>query len=202
VFPLTGALLLPRCRLPLNIFEQRYLAMTQDALAGHRLLAMVQPLDMNSDARAPRLFEVGCAGRITSFSETDDGRMLIILTGVSRYRIARELEVDTAYRQVQPDWLPYRHDLTREPDGTIDRERLYASFKIYFEARGLETDWEVLHDAGDENLINSMSMSCPFDPTEKQALLEAHDLTERAGLMLSLLDMAALHQADGDLPLH
>jgi Lon protease-like protein len=202
VFPLSGALLLPRCRLPLNVFEPRYLKMTEDALAGERLVGMVQPVDTNSDARAPQLYDVGCAGRITSFSETDDGRMLIILTGVSRFRVAEELPVESPYRVVVPDWRSHRHDLMPEPDGVIDRERLYASLRVYFEARSLDTDWEVLSEAGDESLINSLSMSCPFAATEKQALLEADDLGDRAELMLSLLDMAALDPADGELPLH
>lgn len=202
VFPLSGALLLPRCRLPLNVFEPRYLEMTENALAGDRLIGMVQPADVNSDARSPRLFETGCAGRITSFSETDDGRMLIILTGVSRFRVVREVDAELPYRQVVADWEPYVGDLEQEPDGQIDRDRLYASLRVYFEARGLETDWKVLREASDESLINSLSMSCPFDHTEKQALVEADGLVERARLMLSLLDMAALGQGDGDLPLH
>lgn len=202
VFPLSGALLLPRCRLPLNIFEPRYLRMTEDSLSADRLVGIVQPFDINSDNRTPALFETGCAGRITSFSETDDGRILIILTGVSRFHVAGEVDVDTPYRQVMPSWEPYRQDLVEEPDGTIDRDRLYASLRAYFEARDLDTDWGVLDDATDESLINSLAMSCPFGPAEKQALLEAPDLPERNRLMLSLLDMATLDQVDGDLPLH
>ena len=202
VFPLSGALLLPRCRLPLNIFEPRYLRMTEDALAGDRLVGIVQPLDINSDDSAPVLFEIGCAGRITSFSETDDGRMLIILTGVSRFHVADEIDVDTPYRRVMPSWEFFRRDLFEEPDGTIDRDRLYASLRAYFEVRDLDTDWNMLDDATDESLINSLSMSCPFGPAEKQALLEAPDLTERGRLMLSLLDMATLDHVNGELPLH
>lgn len=202
VFPLSGALLLPRCRLPLNIFEPRYLQMTEDALAADRLIGMVQPVDVSFEVSAPPLFETGCAGRITSFSETDDGRMLIILTGVSRFRVAEELEVEAPYRQVVPDWQPFRQDLVEPADGVIDRDRLYASLRVYFEARDLDTDWVMLHGATDEHLVNSLAMSCPFDVTEKQALLEADGLSERGELMLSLLDMAALDQASDDLPLH
>jgi len=202
VFPLSGAVLLPRCRLPLNVFEPRYLKMAEDALAGDRLIGMVQPLDTNSDERAPGLFDTGCAGRVTSFSETDDGRMLIVLTGVSRFRIAEELDVDLPYRRVVPVWDEYPHDLVEQPDGGIERDRLYASLQVYFETRGLDTDWNVLQEASDESLINSLAMSCPFEYSEKQALLEASELTDRARLMLSLLDMAVLSQADGDLPLH
>jgi len=202
VFPLSGVLLLPRCRLPLNIFEPRYLRMTEDALAGGRLIGMVQPLDAGSGEPAPELFATGCAGRITSFTETDDGRILIILTGVCRFDVGSELVVDTAYRQVEPRWEPYRSDLLEIADGGIDRERLYASLRFYFEARDLDTDWDALDEATDEKLVNSLAMSCPFDPTEKQALLEAEGLSERTRLMLALLNMAALHPASGDMPLH
>jgi len=202
VFPLSGALLLPRCRLPLNVFESRYLKMTEAALAGDRLIGMMQPVDINSDDRAPALFPVGCAGRITSFSETDDGRILLILTGVSRFRVVEELVSVAPYRQVVPDWESYRGDLIEDPGGAIDRDRLYASLRVYFEARELDTDWEVLEGAGDENLISMLAMSCPFAPTEKQALLEADSLAERGELMMSLLDMATLDQVSDDHPLH
>jgi len=202
VFPLTGALLLPRCRLPLNIFEPRYLRMTEDALGGDRLIGMVQPLGGGSGERAPELFGTGCAGRITSFSETDDGRILIILTGVCRFDLGAELEVTTPYRQVEPRWEPYRNDLLEIADGCVDRERLYASLRVYFESHDLDTDWDVLEEATDEKLVNSLAMSCPFDPTEKQALLEAEGLSERTRVMLALLETAALHPSSGDLPFH
>lgn len=202
VFPLSGALLLPRCRLPLNIFEPRYLQMIEDALGAHRLIGMVQPVDASFEVSTPPLFETGCAGRITSFSETDDGRILIILTGVSRFRVADELDVEAPYRRVVPDWQPFRQDLVEPADGVIDRDRLYASLRVYFEARDLDTNWEVLQGATDENLVNSLAMSCPFGVAEKQALLEADGLSERGNLMLSLLDMAALDQASDDLRLH
>ncbi len=202
VFPLSGALLLPRCRLPLNIFEPRYLKMIEDTLSDDRLIGMVQPVEVESEDSGPALFGTGCAGRISSFSETDDGRILIILTGVSRFDVVEELDVETPYPQVAPAWEPYRSDLTEPENGAIDRQRLYASLRVYFEVRDLDTDWDVLQEANDENLINSLAMSCPFDPTEKQALLEADGLDERGRLMLSLLDMAALDQAYGELPLH
>lgn len=203
VFPLSGALLLPRCRLPLNVFEPRYVQMTEDALAGDRLIGMVQPLVVDAGVNAPALFGTGCAGRITSFSETDDSRLLIILTGVTRFTIVKELNVDTPYRQVVPRWDLHRMDLAGEVDGTIDRERLYASLRVYFETRDLDTDWDMLNEATDESLINSLAMSCPFDPTEKQALLEADSLIERGRLMLSLLNMATLDLVSGeDMHLH
>ena len=202
VFPLTGAVLLPRCRLPLNIFETRYVKMTEDSLASDRLIGMVQPVNVESSDTTPALFRTGCAGRITSFSETDDGRILIILTGVSRFDVEEELDVDTHYRQIIPAWEDYRPDLTEPEDGNINRERLYASLRVYFEARDLDTDWELLQEATDESLINSLVMSCPFDPTEKQSLLEAQGLDERTRLMSSLLDMAALRRATNELSLH
>ena len=142
------------------------------------------------------------AGRITSCSETDDGRILIILTGVSRFDVEEELDVDTHYRQIIPAWEAYRPDLTEPEDGNIDRERLYASLRVYFETRDFDTDWELLQEATDESLINSLVMSCPFDPPEKQSLLEAHGLDERTRLMSSLLDMAALRRATSELSLH
>ena len=202
VFPLTGAVLLPRCRLPLNIFEARYVKMTEDSLASDRLIGMVQTVNVESSDTTPALFRTGCAGRITSFSETDDGRILIILTGISRFDVEEELHVDTHYRQVIPAWEAYRLDLTEPENGNIDRERLYASLRVYFEARDFDTDWELLQEATDESLINSLVMSCPFDSTEKQALLEANGLDERARLMLSLLNMATLHRATSELSLH
>lgn len=202
VFPLSGALLLPRCRLPLNIFEPRYLKMTEDALASDRLIGMVQPFEVETPIDEPALFGTGCAGRISSFCETDDGRMLIVLTGVSRFEVESETEADTPYRLVVPRWEPYRADLDEVADGVIDRERLYASLRVYFEARDLDTDWEVLHGATDESLINSLAMSCPFGAGEKQALLEADGVEERSRLMLSLLEMAVLDRPEGELSLH
>jgi Lon protease-like protein len=128
--------------------------------------------------------------------------MLIILTGVSRFRIAEEIAADLPYRRVRPDWEPFRDDLIESPHGMIDRERLYTSLRAYFDTRCLDTDWAALDESGDEHLINSLCMSCPFDSTEKQALLEAPGLGDRLRMMLSLLDMATLGQEGGDLPLH
>ena len=201
VFPLSGALLLPHCRLPLNIFEPRYLQMTEDALANQRLIGMVQPCNPDVYDDDLEVYETGCAGRISSFSETDDGRMLIVLTGVCRFDIVEELEAEAPYRQVAVCWDRYRDDIGEETDGEIDRERLYTSLRAYFETRDLDTDWDMLDEATDEHLINSLAMSCPFDHTEKQALLEADDLFERHRLMLSLLDVAMLEQGSDNLTL-
>ena len=201
VFPLSGALLLPYCRLPLNIFEPRYLQMTEDALANQRLIGMVLPCDPDAYDEPTEVFGTGCAGRISSFSETDDGRMLIILTGVCRFDIVEELDTEMPYRQVVANWDRFREDLRAEADGAIDRQRLYASLRAYFEARELDTDWDRLDEASDENLINSLAMSCPFEHTQKQALLEADSLFDRHRLMLSLIDMAVLQLGSDEMPL-
>lgn len=192
VFPLSGALLLPRCKLPLNIFEPRYIRMVEDTLAtATRLIGMVQPRQDQDDEPVPDVCDVGCAGRISSFAETDDGRFLVILNGVCRFRVRAELGAATPYRQVAPDWAPFEEDL-EEPVVSVDRDRLYTSMRTYFEARDLETDWDALEEATDEHLVNSLAMSCPFEPPEKQALLEADDVMERSELMIGLMEMAVL----------
>ena len=190
VFPLPGALLRPRARLPLNIFEPRYLAMLDDALrSDHRLIGMVQPLD---DQRPPpRLHTIGCAGRVTSLSETEDGRYLIALTGVSRFRIVEELDGFTPYRRVRTDWTDFASDLgPRERDPGFDRRQFLALLKKYFECNNLSSDWDSLTEAEPELLINSLSMMCPFSVEEKQALLEAPMLGDRRETLGALLQFA------------
>ncbi|MBX6323334.1 MAG: LON peptidase substrate-binding domain-containing protein [Rhodospirillaceae bacterium] len=191
VFPLPGVLLLPRGRLPLNIFEPRYLAMTRAALAGPRLIGMIQPAEEERPgAPPPRLRPLGCAGRMVSFSETEDGRYLIVLKGLIRFAVAAELEMVDGYRRVVPDFAPFRADL--EPDrGAIDRPRLLAALKAYFTAQGIGADWAAVESAEDERLVTSLAMICPFGAGEKQALLEAPDLAARGRMMVSLLEMAA-----------
>lgn len=197
IFPLAGALLLPRGKLPLNIFEPRYLAMVEDALRGDRMIGMVQPLDPDSRAAAPPVYGLGCAGRITSFSETEDGRYLVTLTGVSRFIVAAELaEAAGGYRRVQPSWDHYACDLGGEERGGLDRPRLLSALRVYFKTHGLSVDWSALENAAEERLVNSLAMICPFLPCEKQAMLEAADLTERANLLIALVEMAIL--SDGD----
>jgi uncharacterized protein len=198
IFPLTGVLLLPRGRLPLNIFEPRYLTMMKDALGGERLIGMVQPSEAQpSDNRGrgpvnPAVYPIGCAGRITSFTEADDGRYMITLTGVSRFRITEEFPVLNGYRRVKPDWRPFAHDLDT-PSGTeFDRDRFIRGLKAFFDQRQISADWEAIEKAAGEHLINSIAMLCPFAPSEKQALLEAPDLNERAGLLIALVEMAAV----------
>jgi uncharacterized protein len=197
IFPLTGVLLLPRGRLPLNIFEPRYLAMTRDALGGERLIGMVQPSDPQQDNRGggaanPPVYPTGCAGRITAFAETDDGRYMITLTGVSRFRIRDELPLLSGYRRVVPDWQPFAQDLDAPSATGFDRERFIRGLKEFFAQRQITADWEAIDKAAGEHLITSLAMLCPFAPSEKQALLEAADLDERARLLIALVEMAAI----------
>ncbi len=196
IFPLPGTVLLPRCRLPLNIFEPRYLAMTEAALGSGRIIGMVQPIDAGTDDPAPEICQTGCAGRISSFSETDDGRILLILTGLCRFNVVEELQVDTPYRQVRADWSPYRDDLESFGGSDIDRDYLFEILRAYFDARGLDTDWDTLEINDDTMLINSLVMSCPFDAGEKQILLEAVGVGDRNRLMISLMEMATLDSFD------
>lgn len=192
VFPLSGVLLLPRGRLPLNIFEPRYLAMTKDALAPPRLIGMIQPIDAaderDADARPP-LYGIGCAGRIVAFSETDDGRFLMTLTGVARFEVESEVAMRSGYRRVKAKWDRFRSDLVPD-ESAVDRQALFKSLKPYFDSRGLKADWSQVDKTGDERLIAMLSMVCPFEPPEKQALLEAKDLTARAEILKGLLEMA------------
>ena len=195
IFPLTGVLLLPRARLPLNIFEPRYLAMTADALGGARMIGMVQPSDPQvSLAGNPPVFATGCAGRITTFAETEDGRYLITLTGVSRFRVREELELRHGYRRVVPDWAAFAADRTEEDEDGFERDRLEQGLKAYFRLHRIEADWNVIGRASAERLVATIAMTCPFDPSEKQALLEAADLKARAELLTTIVEMAVLNR--------
>lgn len=189
VFPLSEVLLLPRGRLPLNIFEPRYLAMFDDALkTPHRMIGMIQPADR---ASPPGLRSVGCAGRIVSFSETEDGRYLIVLAGICRFAPAEELDGFTPYRRVRPDWSRWSHDIgKREADEGFDRPAFLDLLKRYFTAAGLSTDWDSLSEADEETLVNSLSMLCPFSGEEKQALLEAERLEDRRASLAALMEFA------------
>jgi Lon protease-like protein len=193
IFPLTGVLLLPRGELPLNIFEPRYLAMTRDAMAGDRLIGMVQPQDPNeSPAGNPPVYATGCAGLVTEFSETQDGRLLITLAGLSRFRIAEELPLLSGYRRVVPDWTLYAADLAGEEEADFDRQRLLQSLRTYFGRNRISANWEALAVVRGERLVASLAMVCPFAPSEKQALLEAADLGARARLLTTIVEMAVL----------
>lgn len=188
VFPLSGVLLFPRWSLPLNIFEPRYLNMIDDAMSGHRIIGMIQS---NSDDRAhPSLVGTGCAGRITSYSETDDGRYLISLSGICRFKVAEELNIETPYRQVRTDWEPFANDLASPPESSLpDRLMLVNSLKRYTQINSMEVDWEAVEHAAMETLINALCAGCPFSTLEKQALLEAQTVADRAQTLITLLDM-------------
>jgi hypothetical protein len=207
IFPLTGILLLPRGRLPLNIFEPRYLAMTRDALGGERLIGMVQPNVPQDDNRGsgapginlnPPVYPVGCAGRIMQFSETDDGRYVITLTGIQRFRIVEELPPLSGYRRVAPNWQPFAGDRGRPGEPGFDRERLLRGLRGYFAQRQIQADFDAIDKAPGEYLVTSLAMACPFAPSEKQALLEAADLDARAELLTALVEMAAIEPGSED----
>ena len=191
VFPLPGALLLPRSRLPLHIFEPRYLTMLDDVLrTDHRLIGMIQPLGAQVDG-TPGLHSIGCVGRLISFSETEDRRYMITLLGVSRFRIREEQEGFTPYRRCAVSWEGFERDLgAAEHDEGFDRDVFFSALRRYFEAEELRTDWESLKEASDEMLINSLSMLCPFEAEDKQALLEAPSLETRRETLVTLIEFA------------
>ena len=190
IFPLPGALLLPRTRLPLHIFEPRYLAMLDDCLKSDtRLIGMVQP--NTGPGRETGLQRIGCAGRVTQFSETEDGRYMITLSGVSRFRIAREVEGFTPYRRCEVTWDGFEQDRARmEEDPGFNRDRFMRLLDRYFTARDLSADWQTLREAEDELLINSLSMLLDFSPEDKQALLEAPSLSTRRETLVTLIEYA------------
>ena len=191
VFPLPGALLLPRADLPLNIFEPRYLEMVSDALSGERIIGIIQPRDDSDTAERPELMKVGCAGRITSYAETPDGRMLVTLTGVSRFSIKSELAVDTAYRQVAANFKPFAIDLVMDLGAAeVNRPALLTAFKDYLTANNMSADWSEINAASTEVLVNTLSLLAPYPASEKQALLEAPDLKTRADVLVALTEMA------------
>ena len=202
VFPLEGALLLPRGRLPLNVFEPRYLAMTEDALAQGRVLGMVQPNpSLAGTPNGPALYRVGCLGRLSSFSETDDGRFLITLTGLARFSIIEELPRRRGYRRVRADLSGFADDLDVHGGGSgFDRAELLDALRAYFARRGFEANWEAIEQMEDESLVVTLAMVCPFAPAEKQALLEADSPADRAQALLTLLAIDAHDFDDGDGP--
>ncbi|MBM3643239.1 MAG: peptidase S16 [Alphaproteobacteria bacterium] len=206
IFPLAGSLLLPGGRLPLNIFEPRYLAMILDALAGHRMIGMIQPQrpggyagdGIAEESGPPAVHRTGCAGRIVSFSETEDGRLLVVLAGVARFDVGRELEpAQGGYRRVTSQFSAWRADLDHADEAvSLDRDRLLAALGAFFRAKGLKADWDQVRQATDGSLVTSLSMMLPFSPTEKQALLEARDGTQRAKLLTAFLELAAFPGSD------
>jgi Lon protease-like protein len=196
VFPLGGVLLLPYGRLPLNIFEQRYLAMTDDALRSERLIGIIQPTsEVEGQQKVPPLYKTGCAGRITAFSETDDGRYLVTLLGICRFDVEHEVDSTRGYRRVVPNWEPFRSDVVKRDKFDIDKERLLVALRGYFEKKAIDADWEAINRMNNVQLITTLAMICPFNATEQQALLVAEKIEERASTMISLLEMAS-HEGD------
>jgi Lon protease-like protein len=183
IFPLTGALLLPQGVLPLNIFEPRYLNMIEDA----------QPAEPNAEARSetPRLYPIGCAGRITTFRETGDGRYEIVLSGMARFEIEREIEGCNGYRRVVPKWDRFLHDLDVDGSLTLQRGPLIDALHLLAGSRGLGSEWDMLAELPNRELVNWVAMAVPFEPSEKQALLECDNIAERGRLLTTLLEMAA-----------
>lgn len=201
IFPLSGALLLPWGRLPLNIFEPRYLNMTLDALGAGRIIGMVQPNYDREEAGAdPSVYSVGCAGRIASFEETEDGRLLILLKGLCRFSIAGEIEGRKGYRRVKAVYGPFKADLDPPANFEVNREQLFERLKPYLEAHAMPLGVEVLKGLSDPTLVTSLCMVCPFDPREKQALLEAPTLKARYEALLALLQIAAFEAGGIDTP--
>ena len=202
VFPLPGALVLPRADLPLNIFEPRYLAMVDDALRdGHRLIGMIQPdISHSKDEARPELFRVGCVGRITQLAESGDGRYILELTGVARFKVVEEISGLTTYRQCKVDFFPYADDfVARRGEEAVDRTALLDVLTDFLEANNLKVDWEGIESAPNEALVNALAMMSPYGPAEKQAMLEAPDLKTRAEILIAVTEMdLAKKRTSGD----
>ena len=206
VFPLSGALLLPRGQMPLNIFEPRYLAMIDDALrSGHRVIGMIQPDPSHPgpDESKPHLFQVGCVGRISQFAESGDGRYAIQLTGVARFRIEQELAVTTPYRQCKVTYRPFADDfIARKGEDEVDRDALLGALTAFLKANNLKADWEGIESAPNEALVNALAMMSPYDAAEKQAMLEAPDLKTRAEILVAVTEIElAKSKTSGETPL-
>ncbi len=199
IFPLSGALLLPGGKLPLNIFEPRYMAMTLDSLASGRMFGMIQgdPSQPRGE-RGSTIYQVGCLGRLSSFSETEDGRLLITLTGVTRFRVAEEIEMRRGYRRVRADYSAYADDLEPDAPEDVAREAVLEALRPYFTVKGIEANWDAIEEMAGPALVTTLAMVCPFGVPEKQALLEAPTLRDRAESLIALLRMAA--HGDGELP--
>ncbi len=205
VFPLAGALLLPRGQMPLNIFEPRYLAMIDDALrSGWRLIGMIQPdpAHPGPDQDRPHLFRVGCLGRITQLAESGDGRYLIQLTGIARFRVEEELTVTTPYRQCRVTYRPFADDfIARRGEEAVDRKALLRALTSFLKANNLKADWEGIENAPNEALVNALAMMSPYDTAEKQAMLEAPDLKTRAEILVAVTEIELAKSKTGETPL-
>ena len=205
VFPLPGALLLPRGQMPLNVFEPRYLEMVDDSLRdGHRMIGIIQPDAAHSRSEEhPKLFRVGCVGRITQFGETGDGRYILELTGVARFQVVEELTVLTPYRQCKVDYFPFIDDfVARKGEDAVDRDAVLDTLTKFLKANSLKVDWDGIRAAPNEARVNALAMMSPYGPAEKQALLEAPDLKTRAEILIAVTQMdLAKKQTSGDPPL-
>jgi Lon protease-like protein len=204
VFPLAGALLLPRRPIPLNIFEPRYLAMLDDALNGERIIGLVQPT-AGEDAKepSPELYPIGCAGRITQFAESGEGRCFLTLTGVARFRIVGEVAALTPYRQAQVDFSDFAADLNEgEGEGDVDRTSLLHALRKFAEANKFKVDWDDIDQASNEALVNGLSMLSPYGVKEKQALLEAKNLKARAEMLVAITQMELARGAEAAPQIH
>ena len=205
VFPLPGALLLPRGQMPLNIFEPRYLAMIDDALRdGHRMIGMIQPdPTQGGTADKPKLFKVGCVGRITQLAESGDGRYLLELTGIARFNVVEELNVATLYRQCRVTFAPFADDFVpRKGEEAVDRKALLSALTEFLKANNLQADWEGIEKAPNEALVNALSIMSPYGAAEKQALLEAPDLKTRAEILVAITEIElAKKNTEGEPPL-
>ena len=192
IFPLSGAVLLPRAHLPLHIFEPRYLAMMEDAAAGNGIIGMIQPRqpERQEPDDAPEIYDAGCLGRIVETQRNEDGRMLVTLLGLCRFDVVDELPPARGYRRVTADYARFVGDLDEPGEGAFDRERLLSGLNAYFAARGVGGDWDRSEEAADELLIAAMTMICPFAPSEKQALLECPNLNDRAQMLTTLVEMS------------
>lgn len=191
VFPLTAAVLMPGVQLPLNIFEPRYLNMVMDALATEHLIGMIQPLSEGVFDDNPEIHKVGCAGRITSYSETNDGRIVLVLTGVCRFAVRQELELRRGYRRVKPDWERFAIDYHEDESGLTDRDAFLVSLKTFATLRDVEIPWDHVDKLGDADLINLLCVHLPLESEDKQALVETLELPHRADLMRGLMEMSS-----------
>lgn len=196
IFPLAGAVVMPGVQLPLNVFEPRYLNMVQDALVADHLVGMIQPRSDTAFDETPEIHRVGCAGRITSYSETNDGRIVLVLTGVCRFDVRGELDIKRGYRRVTPAWERFAIDLHEDESNLVDREAFLTSLKAYASLRGVEIPWDDIEKMTDPDLANLLCAHLPLEAEDKQALIETLDLRDRGELMRGLMDMSSVSSVE------
>lgn len=203
LFSVSGGVLLPHTRLPLNIYEEAFSAMIDEALANGRYIGVIQPTtDSEDPAACPPLYKIGTVGRITSFSETEDGRYLITIEGLCRFKLINEIESSNGYRRANIDAQAFLDDFQTHESQDIDRARLTDALRNYFKTQGVSADWNIVQNAASDELVSSLAMLCPLEPSEKQALLEADTFRARVDLLITLLEMAAMGNEDGDMARH